>query len=302
MKPLPDLDEDLVCSLEEPIPDASPLSETAFLRHSRSSLQSRRLLWLRESRFLSASQKLYKILSVLISIMIIVLLLWGVTDLPIFGLDTNPAENEVSLRYLEKGLSEGGATNLVSNMILDYRAFDTLGESNVLFTAVCAVMLLLYRPSSRLPVPSTTPASEGENAPSDPILRAGGKCLFPVILLLGAYIILNGHLGPGGGFSGGAIMGAGLILYRNAFGPRRAGQFFSYQTFRWVSFAALAFYALSKAYSFFTGANHLSSLISNGTPGAILSAGLILPLNIAVGLVVCGTMYGFFSLFERGDF
>ena len=40
----------------------------------------------------------------------------------------------------------------------------------------------------------------------------------PVILLYGMYIVLNGHLSPGGGFSGGAVMGAGLILYLNAFG------------------------------------------------------------------------------------
>ena len=52
----------------------------------------------------------------------------------------------------------------------------------------------------------------------DPILRGTARVLVPVILLFGVYVILNGHLGPGGGFAGGAILGGGLILYVIAFG------------------------------------------------------------------------------------
>ena len=119
----------------------------------------------------------------------------------------------------------------------------------------------------------------------------------PVVLLFGMYVIMNGHISPGGGFSGGAIMGAGLILYLNAFGFKRTERFFTFTTFKIVSCVALSFYALSKAYSFFTGANHLPSIITTGTPGMIFSAGLIPYLNIAVGLVVCCTMYAFYTLF-----
>ena len=68
------------------------------------------------------------------------------------------------------------------------------------------------------------------------------------------------------------------------------------------SFCALAFYSLAKSYSFFMGANHLDSHIPLGTPGDILSAGLILPLNIAVGAVVAWTMYSFYTLFRKGAF
>ena len=52
---------------------------------------------------------------------------------------------------------------------------------------------------------------------------------------------------------------------------------------------------------FFTGANGLNNHIPKGTPGAILSGGLILPLDIAVGIVVCCAMFGFYSLFKRGS-
>lgn len=66
-------------------------------------------------------------------------------DLPPYGSDTAPTVNEVARRYVEQGTEETGAVNTVAGMILDYRAFDTLGESFVLFTAMCAVTILLNR-------------------------------------------------------------------------------------------------------------------------------------------------------------
>ena len=68
-----------------------------------------------------------------------------------------------------------------------------------------------------------------------------------------------------------------------------------------LTFAALGFYSFAKGYVFFTGANGCENHIPKGTPGAIFSGGLILPLDIAVGLVVAFTMYGFYSLFRRGN-
>ena len=103
----------------------------------------------------------------------------------------------------------------------------------------------------------------------------------------------------GGGFSGGAVMGAGLILYLNAFGFQKTERFFTYRTFRWITFLALMTYAALKSYSFYPGANHIESGIPLGTPGAILS-GFILPLNICVGLIVMCTMYAFYTLFRKG--
>ena len=114
--------------------------------------------------------------------------------------------------------------------------------------------------------------------------------------------ILAGHLGPGGGFSGGAVIGAGLILYLNAFGFARTEKFFTVKTYRRISFCALACYSIAKSYSFYTGANHIESVIPLGTPGAIFSSGLILLLNICVGTVVAGTMYTFYVMFRKGDY
>jgi len=252
---------------------------------------------------------LYKLMAGVIALMIIWSLIVTVAELPRMGDPNAPVVNDVVRRYSEDGLAETGAVNIVAGMILDYRAFDTLGESNVLFIAACSVLMLLrvkLDDSGR--VSDEKKDAEDNDRRYEPhkdtILQRMADVLVPVILLFGIYILFNGHLSPGGGFSGGAIMGAGLILFLNAHGysGTKGVKLFGYVTFKWVSFAALSFYCLSKCYSFFTGANHLPSIIGPGTPGSIFSAGLILPLNVAVGFVVAFTMFGFYTLFRKGDF
>ena len=73
------------------------------------------------------------------------------------------------------------------------------------------------------------------------------------------------------------------------------------ESFTFINVGCLLTYFACKSYSFFTGANHIGHGIPKGTPGDILSAGFILPLNICVGLIVACTMYGFYALFTKGD-
>lgn len=231
-------------------------------------------------------------------------LLFTVSDLPPYGQVDVPTNNEVAEKYIEDGLEDTGATSVIAGMILDYRAFDTLGESSVLFIAVSAVIILLKKDPALLdPKEEAQLRREELMLKHQPniILKGVAAVLIPFILLYGAYVVLNGHISPGGGFSGGAIMGAGLILFASSYGFKRMDSFFSFKLFTGITSSALLCYACCKAYSFFTGANHLESFIPKGVPGAILSGGFILPLNICVGMIVACTMYGFYSLFSRGD-
>ena len=249
-----------------------------------------------------AFRKLYRVFSVIFCIALVLVLLTMVSYLPTIGEVSNPVNNEVSRRYIENGLQETGAVNIVTGMILDYRAFDTLGESHVLFIATCTVLILL-RVDKKKGKGGQEDAEENDRVyepKNDIILQTVARILVPPIIIFGIYVILGGHLGPGGGFSGGAVIGAGLILYLNAFGFVKTERFFTAKTYKWMSFCALACYALSKCYSFYTGANHIKSVIPLGTPGAILSSGLILILNICVGIVVAGTMYTFYVMFRKG--
>lgn len=261
-----------------------------------------------EKKALPFARAMYNLLCVGICVTMIALLLYTVTALPAFGDPNHPINNEVSARYIENGLQETGAVNIVTGMILDYRAFDTLGESSVLFTAAMVVLFLLRkdknsaRYSQLAQTMDLNPHSDTYYEPkNDIILQKTATILVPIVLLLGVYVVLNGHLSPGGGFSGGAIMGAGLILYVTAFGFAKMRRFFTYKTYQRVVLVALLTYALSKCYSFYTGANHIESVIPLGTPGAILSSGLILVLNICVGFIVACTMYCFYAVFRKGE-
>lgn len=245
---------------------------------------------------------LYRILAVCVCVTLVAVLITLVSWLPRFGDPDNPADNEVYSRYVEHGLEEAGAVNTVADMILDYRAFDTLGESNVLLAAVISVMVLLRADrdpeSGRSRVPELE--TEAPAAPPDAILRGAALILTPAGLVYGIYMILNGHLSAGGGFSGGAVIGSALILYIAAFGTKNAGRWLSAGMWKRMTVGALCMYTLLKTYSFYTGANGLESIVPLGTPGAILSGGLILPLNICVGIVVACTMTAFYILFSRG--
>lgn len=248
-------------------------------------------------------EKLYKIFSACFCIFLVAMLLIAVSYLPSYGHMENPVNNEVSERYIESGLQETGAVNIVTGMILDYRAFDTLGESHVLFIATCTVLILLRKDKKKDEEGRDIEVSDRIFEPkNDVILQTAARALVPPIIIFGIYVILGGHLGPGGGFSGGAIIGAGLILYLNAFGFKKTERFFTGKTYKVLSVCALGCYCLAKSYSFYTGANHIESMIPLGTPGAILSSGLILILNICVGIVVAGTMYTFYVMFRKGDY
>lgn len=251
-----------------------------------------------------SNSTLFRVLSVVVTICFIVVMLRVVMDLPMFGDPGSITNNEVAERYLEKGIEETGAINFVAGMILDYRAFDTFGESNVLFMAVIAVLMLLQRDKKNISEAEDQEMAEDETfdaQDSKIILQKGAKVLAPIVILYGIYVVLNGHLSPGGGFSGGSIIGAGLILYSAANGHKKMQTFFTIKTLTKISVACLLTYCGCKSYSFFTGANHVGWEVPKGTPGAILSSGFILPLNVCVGLVVACTMYGFYALFTKGE-
>ncbi len=279
------------------LPPELPFTRTAParpVRHRERTVRERYDEWL-ELHGPHLFPLLYAGMSILVCAVLVGLLLLTVAELPRFGDPANPANNVVAERYVERGLEETGATNVVAGMILDYRAFDTFGESAVLFAAAIGVVMLLGASGRKDGECSHAPQED------DAILRGVAALAIPVILLLGTAIVVNGHLSPGGGFSGGAILSTALILCANAYGFERVRRFFSARTFTLSSCGSLLVYALAKGYSFFTGANHLESGIPKGEPGAILSGGLILPLNICVGLIVAGTLYGFYALFIEGE-
>ena len=244
-------------------------------------------------------RRVYVAVAILFCIVLVGVLLVTVSYLPPTGEFDKPVNNTVSARYIESGLQETGALNIVSGMILTYRAFDTFGETNVLFIATCCVMIMLMVDDAVLKKQSELNDRRFEPK-NDTILQGAAFVLCPVIFIFGIYIILNGHLSPGGGFSGGSIMGAGLILYVAAFGFKKTQRFFDEHIYKIAKITALCMYGLIGTYFYMTGANGIDNHIPLGTAGHILSSGIILPINICVGLEVACTMYAFYALFRRG--
>ena len=267
------------------------MNETQMLRDKVYDVENNKILTL--------FHKIYVVAAIVFCIALLGLLLYTVSYLPRIGNSSNPDNNIVSQRYIEKGLQETGALNIVSGMILTYRAFDTFGETNVLFIATCCVMILLMLDDAILKKREDKDDRRFEPK-NDAILQGTAFILCPIIFIFGIYVILNGHLSPGGGFSGGAILGAGLILYTSAFGFKKTQQFFNEHIYKIAKITALCMYGIIGSYFYIMGANGLENHIPLGMPGHILSGGIILPIDICVGIEVACTMYAFYALFRRG--
>ena len=214
--------------------------------------------------------------------------------MPGFGRADNPLHNQVSEHYIEHGKEDSGAANVVTAMILTYRGFDTLGESCVLFLAVTSVMMLLLRDEKNtdgrdLRRMAQEDAIQREH--QDVILKEAGEILIPFIFLFAIYVLLNGETSPGGGFSGGTILGSGLVLFACAFGFDKLRAFMNHRTYSVVRTFGLMLYAVLYGINIFLGANGLPNYL----------VGMSLLIDLAVGLVVACTVYGFYALFARGE-
>ena len=233
--------------------------------------------------------ELYKRCAICISVLMLLALVVSIVALPTFADPGNPTNNEVVYRYVGSAEHETGAENVIAGMILNYRGFDTFGESCVLFLAVCCVMLLLWATNDKI---RSEARDSSTSPPSDTILRTVSRLVLPCVLLFGLCVLFNGHISPGGGFSGGSILGAALILFALAFGAKAVRRFFTRRVFNLVRITGLMIYALMFGVYIFLGANQIESELSRY---------IVLVIDIAVGLVVMSTMYGFYGFYTKGD-
>jgi len=87
-----------------------------------------------------------RVLALLTVILTGILLFFGTQDMPDWGDPNSPASLHVSPRYIEKSLEETATPNVVTSVLADYRGYDTLGETTVIFTAgVCCILILRIR-------------------------------------------------------------------------------------------------------------------------------------------------------------
>lgn len=140
---------------------------------------------------------------------------------------TRPSPASSSHAFLEKAYTEGGGTNVVNVILVDFRGFDTFGEITVLGVVALVVYALLrrFRPapgSIENPPQQDSSTASGSDWPlADVEDKATGyffipsvimRMVFPIIALIAIYFMMRGHNLPGGGFVGGLIMSVAMIL------------------------------------------------------------------------------------------
>lgn len=84
-----------------------------------------------------------KMVTTLLFFVLFMILSWGVFTMPSMGDPNAPAHNQLAQYYKTQALEDTGAANVIAAIITDYRAFDTLGETTVLFTAIAAVVSIM---------------------------------------------------------------------------------------------------------------------------------------------------------------
>jgi energy-converting hydrogenase B subunit I len=159
------------------------------------------------------------------------------------------------------------APNIVSTVLFDFRAYDTLGECLILVAGVIAASLVLGR--GRL----SGDDEEGQtyNACVSPIIRMYAPLIAPVAIGLAVYVVLGGHITPGGGFQGGAIIGA-LMAFTFAVLGRKPINLSHDTLLRMESFGLLAYILLGVFGLYFTG-SFLYNIGSQGGSADLVAAG-----------------------------
>jgi multicomponent Na+:H+ antiporter subunit B len=182
--------------------------------------------------------------------------------------------------YLENNKLENNSANVVTSIVVSYRGFDTLGEVTVLFLASTGLGVILTLTRKEREEKKKKESEEGDLSI---IVKTASRILFPMIFLFGVYVFIHGHLTPGGGFQGGAIIATAYLM-----------MFISYKEFKInhsifksiESLSGLAFVSIGLIGLIGFGVFLKLDLIPMGVFNTLFSAGLIPIVYIVVGFKV----------------
>ncbi len=184
--------------------------------------------------------------------------------------------------YLDKTPTELKVANTVTAIVVNYRGFDTLGEVTVLFLAATGLASIMYRRRKK-----------GEKQiraklPSSRIVQIGSQVLFPIVVLLGAYVFIHGHLTPGGGFQGGAIIATATLLMLISYRKFKV----NHNTISWIESIAGLVFVLLGIVGLLLGTTFLENFLPTGEMNDLLSGGIIGIIYVAVGFKVASELAG----------
>jgi multicomponent K+:H+ antiporter subunit A len=169
-----------------------------------------------------------------------------------YALLTRPAPHSISPFFLDRALPEGGGTNVVNVMLVDFRALDTLGEITVLGAVALAIYALLRRfrppaesvaqPSQQAVLPPdlvtdlVKPRSDEDSARGYMMVPSViARLLLPVSLVVAAHLLLRGHDEPGGGFVAGLVVAIAMVMQYLVAGTRWTERHARLDAPRWIA-------------------------------------------------------------------
>ncbi len=245
------------------------------------------------------------------------LLIYCTLDFPSWGNPTSPASTHVSPYYIENTLEDTSVPNIVTAVLADYRGYDTMFETIVIFAAGIGCILLLRRfkhiePETRLyrhvPTGITFRIEKGglypresvdferidlQWVPHDLIIKTTCRMIIPFIQIFALYVIAHGHHSPGGGFQGGVILGASIIIFAISHNLRSSTNRISERTAVFLCTLGVFLYAATGGLSLLLGSNFLDysalSQIFGVDPVTARSHGILL-VEIGVGMTVMAVM------------
>ncbi len=263
---------------------------------------------------------------------IVVLFLGGILfytsfDFPRWGDGKSPASQHVSSYYIEHAIEDTSVPNIVTAVLADYRGYDTLFETAVIFAAGLACFFLLRVPEGKAPTSrfyrhqstgvtlriekgGRLPENTGEFeridsvwVPYDLIIAMTCRLVVPFIQLFALYVIAHGHHSPGGGFQGGVIFGAAIILFAISNNLRRTLRLMSERKSSILGSLGVMIYAGTGVLCILGGAGFLdysglTSFLGVG-PVEARSHGILI-VEVGVGIAVSAVMVGIYYNLSSG--
>ena len=198
--------------------------------------------------------------------------------------------NSTAEHIINSGVKETGSLNLVTAILYDYRAFDSLGESTVIFAAVSAIVLILS--FKTLPV-----SSKGLSF----IVKRTFGILTPFVFLYAVYVITHGHLSPGGGFQGGVVLGTISIIFSIVYGSAYDYENYSPKAKTILETGGALLFVFLGGLGFIIGGYFLSNFNPTRSGlGTLISAGSIPYINIGIGFKVgAGLAIIFYTMIQK---
>lgn len=208
----------------------------------------------------------------------------------------------VGLYYDRNAVKDCGSPSAITAMILDFRGYDTLYETTVIFLAMIAALSVLVR--KKAPEESLMFGKVHEpwlGLTRYNVVGTVIKKMVPFMVMYGLYVIFHGEVSPGGGFQGGVILGASFVLYALVFSYPEGKKKMTEDTLRVLNGLGPFLYAFTGLIGIITGytflANKVIKTIPHGIEGTLFSSLPLLLIEIGIGIgigsIITHIFYGY---------